>query len=269
MYHHQVQRFSTFLVAVATLAACEREPTPTPEAPPTADAPPAAAPPVEAKAPPAPALPEPKLIEPLGDPPTPGDAIAVQLPPVPAFATATAADQYPDGSWSVAGIRKDLEARVAEGDAGKEITLEAYVTRIYVPPECPEGEVCPPAKQPHVFVADTAGEKGVKRMMMVVNYQFAIPEWDARSWKDAPEVVLEVGKQYTFKGKVRTFSDTGFAHSEGLLEFVAYHPLDPATGAASPDWVYPPGAPWHPQEIERQEAENAALAEKMSKEMSK
>jgi hypothetical protein len=30
-------------------------------------------------------------------------------------------------------------------------------------------------------------------------------------------------------------------------------------------WVYPPGAPWHPLEIQRQEEENAALAEKAAK----
>lgn len=217
-----------------------------------------------------PPLPEPKLIEPMGEPKGESAAkIQVQLPPSPDFDESQVPDRHPDGSWSIAGIRADLDTRVAEGDAGKEITIKAYVAKIYVPPECPEGEACPPPKQPHVWIADDDREGGLKRAMMLVNYRFTIPEWEAKAWKAAPDVVLMLGKQYTFKGKVRTFSDTGFAHADGLVEFVAYKPLDPETGGELPDWVYPPGAPWHPQEIARQEEANRELAEKLAKEMKK
>jgi hypothetical protein len=84
------------------------------------------------------------------------------------------------------------------------------------------------------------------------NVASAIPEWDAEAWKDAVPVVLEVGKQYAFKGKFRQFSDTGFAHEDGLLEFASVQQVDRETGV--PQWVDPPGAPWHPINIARMEA---------------
>ena len=87
---------------------------------------------------------------------------------------------------------------------------------------------------------------------MVVNHRFAIPEWDAERWKDEPEVVIEDGKQYTFRGRFRRFSDTGFASDRGLLEFIAYAQPDPKGGER---WVYPRNAPWHPVELERAKRE--------------
>lgn len=197
------------------------------------------------------------------EPPPP--AVKVELPPPPNFDEAKVDEQYQDGAYSIYGLRKHLDERVKEGDAGKEITVRGYVQEIYVPPECPEGEICPPGKQPHFWIVDKPEEKGKKRAMMVVNYQFKIPEWDAKRWKDQPVVVVEVGKRYTIKGKFRRFSDTGFADDRGLLEFVAYKPLDPESGQELDQWIYPPGAPWHPMEIARQEEENRKLAEKANK----
>ena len=186
-------------------------------------------------------------------------AIKVMLPPKPTYPADAIPNVHPDGSWSVAGVRSELDKHVEDGDKGAEITLTAYVQEIYVPPECPEGEACPPPKQAHVWVADSPDHKGKRLAMVVVNYVFPVPEWDAKRWKDQPEVVLEKGTQYLFKGKVRRFSDTGFADRRGLLEFVAYRTTD-ETGVER--WVYPPNSPWHPLEILRQEEANAALAEK-------
>lgn len=189
-------------------------------------------------------------------------AIKVQLPPSPDFDEGKAPEKWEDGSFSIFGLRSDLDQQVADGESGKEVMVKGYVQEIYVPPECPEGEVCPPGKQPHVWITDKPDEKGKKRAMMVVNYRFTIPEWDAARWKDQPDVILEQGKRYTFKGKFKQFSDTGFAFDRGLLEFVSYKPHDPETGAELQSWVAPPAAPWHPLEIQRQEEENAKLAEK-------
>lgn len=195
-----------------------------------------------------------------------GPPVQVNLPPSPNFDEGVTVEKFDDGSYSIYGLRKELDENVKQGEAGAEVQMKGYVMDIYVPPECPEGELCPPGKQPHVWVTDKPEEKGKKRAMMVVNYAFQIPEWDAARWKDQPVVVLEKGKQYTFKGKFKRFSDTGFSHDRGLLEFVAYHPHDPETGAEQTGiWVYPPGAAWHPMEIQRQEEENAALVEKASK----
>jgi hypothetical protein len=193
-----------------------------------------------------------------------GPPVQVQLPPTPNFDEGITVEKYDDGSYSIYGLRKNLDENVNAGMAGTEVTLKGWVQSVYTPPECPEGELCPPGKQAHVWLTDKQDEKGRKRAMMVVNYRFNIPEWDAARWKDLPEVVLEVGKRYTFKGKFKRFSDTGFSHDRGLFEFVAYKPHDPETGAELSEWVYPPGSSWHPIEIQRQEEENARLIERAS-----
>jgi hypothetical protein len=190
---------------------------------------------------------------------------SVTLPPSPDFEEGKAPEQWDNGAWSIWGLRRDIATHVTEGDAGKEVEVMGWVQDIYIPPECPEGESCPPPKQAHLWITDHESAKGKKRAMMVVNYRFVIPEWDAKRWKEVPDVVFQKDQRYRFKGKFKQFSDTGFAYDRGLLEFVAYKPHDPETGAELDTWVYPPGAPWHPLEILRQEEENNALAEKAAK----
>jgi hypothetical protein len=192
----------------------------------------------------------------------PATNVKVELPPSPNFDEGKAPEKWEDGSWSIYGLRSKLDENVKEGEAGKEIEVKGWIQEIYVAPPCPQGEVCAPAKQPHVWITDNKGEQGKKRAMMVVNYRFTIPEHDAKTWKDVPQIVLEKDKQYTFRGKFKQFSDTGFSYDRGLLEFIAYHPVDPVTGAVSAEWVAPPNAPWHPIAIAAQEAENAELAKK-------
>jgi len=189
-----------------------------------------------------------------------GPPIKVELPPKPNFDEGKTVEKYEDGSYSVYGLRDKIDENVKAGEAATEVTVRAYVQDIYVPPPCPEGQACPPGKQPHVWVVDNPAEQGKKRAMMVVNYRFQIPEWDAKRWKGIPEVVLEKGKQYTFKGKFLRFSSSGFAADNGLLEFVAYEVANPKTGVK--EWIAPPGAPWHPAEIARQEESNASLVER-------
>jgi hypothetical protein len=136
-----------------------------------------------------------------------------------------------------------------------------------VPPACAQAP-CPPPKQPHLWVTDAEDDRGIRRALMVVSYRFSIPMWQAKMWKKQPDVVMEVGKQYTIKGRFKRFSDTGFAADQGLLEFIAYRPLDPETGKEQPRWVYPPGAPWHPlvlQQIAQQEATARARAERAAR----
>ena len=193
-----------------------------------------------------------------------GPPVQVTLPPAPDFDEGKAPEQWEDGSFSIWGLRRDIDAHVAEGEAATEIQVKGWIQEIYIPPECPEGEACPPPKQPHVWIVDHEGVEGKKRAMMVVNYRFTIPEWEAPDWKDVPDVVLEKGKRYTFKGVFKQFSDTGFAFDRGLLEFKAYKPLDPETGAEG-EWTAPPGAAWHPLTIQRQDEQNAKLAEAAAK----
>ncbi len=208
------------------------------------------------------AHPQPEFLEPLGNEPK-QSVVRVVLPPAPTLDFPPMPDKHPDGHWSVDGLRRNRTAQLKAGEAGTEITVKGWVQDIYIPPECPAGEVCPPGKQPHLWIVDGPDVKGAKRAMMVVNYAFLIPEWDAKRWEDAPEVTFERGKPYVIKGRFKKFSDTGFAHQDGLLEFVAVKQLDPATGIES--WVYPRGAAWHPLEIAEMEAQAARLAKEARK----
>lgn len=201
------------------------------------------------------------------DAPNAADNVKVELPPPPDFDEGKVAEKYDDGAWSVYGLRKNLDENVKQGEANVEIEVRGFVQDIYEPPVCPEGEQCPPGKQPHVWITDKAEDKGKKRAMMVVNYAFTIPEYDVKRWKDVPSVMLERGKQYTFKGKFKRFSDSGFADARGLLDFIAYKATDPKTGQEG--WVAPPGAAWHPLEIARQEEDQKKLIEKVNKDAAK
>src|SRR5690606_20156258 len=118
----------------------------------------------------------------------PQPQIKGQLPPPPDFDEGKAPEKWEDGSYSLYGLRADLDENVKAGEQGTEVLVRGYVQEIYVAPECPSGEVCAPPKQPHVWITDAPEEKGKKRAMMVVNYRFAIPAWDAKRWKKEPEV---------------------------------------------------------------------------------
>ncbi|HEY0136732.1 MAG TPA: hypothetical protein VGB85_21765 [Nannocystis sp.] len=199
------------------------------------------------------------------DAPSAADNVKVELPPPPDFDEGKVAEKYEDGVWSVYGLRKELDANVKQGEAGVDIEVRGYVQDIYEPPVCPEGQQCPPGKQPHVWITDKPDDKGKKRAMMVVNYAFTIPEYDVKRWKDVPTVMMAKGQQYTFKGKFKRFSDTGFADARGLLDFVAYK--DPKSGTEG--WVAPPGAPWHPLEEAAEAERQKALIEKVNKNAAK
>lgn len=197
------------------------------------------------------------------DAPTAADNVKVELPPPPDFDEGKVAEKYEDGVWSVYGLRKELDTNVKLGEAGVDIEVRGFVQDIYEPPVCPEGQQCPPGKQPHVWITDKAEDKGKKRAMMVVNYAFTIPEYDVKRWKDIPGVMLAKGEQHTFKGKFKRFSDTGFADARGLLDFIAYKAKDLKTGIEG--WVAPPGAPWHPLEEAAEAERQKALIEKVNK----
>jgi len=212
-----------------------------------------------------PDAPEPQLLVPLVPRRPRAQPIEVTLPPPPSFPQVEVPARYDDGAYSIAGLREDLDARLAEGEADQMIEVRAYVAQIYVPPACSAGARCPAPKQPHLWLTDAPNDRGLRRALLLVGYRFEIPKQQAKAWKDQPDVVLEEGQRYTIKGTLRQLGSTGFADSRGLLEFWAYRPLDPTTGQDRAEWVFPRGASWHPLTIAQQEAENRALAERAAR----
>lgn len=206
--------------------------------------------------------PAPKTKKSEDDAPNPADNVKFELPPPPDFDEGRVAEKWEDGTWSIYGLRKDIEENVKAGDAGQEIEMKGYVQDIYEPPVCGKDEKCQGGKQPHIWITDKPDEKGKKRAMMVVGYRFTIPDYDAKRWDKVPDVVFEKGKQYTFKGKFKRFSDQGFADARGLLDFTHYKAIDPATGTEA--WIAPRGAPWHPIELARMEEQQRKLVEKVN-----
>ena len=159
------------------------------------------------------------------DAPNAADNVKVELPPPPDFDEGKVPEKADDGAWSVYGLRKSLDENVKQGEAGVEIEVRGYVQDIYEPPVCPEGEQCPPGKQPHVWITDKPDDKGKKRAMMVVNYAFTIPEYDVKRWEKVPSVMLAKGQQYTFKGKFKRVAGINPDYSYGRNNWEAFRQI--------------------------------------------
>ncbi len=87
------------------------------------------------------------------------------LPPVPTVPPPAHPITYPDGTYTVYGVRK----RVAH-TIDTEVKVTGYITWVYTPPTCPEGRTCPPAKMPHCRIADTANETDERKTLVLVGY---------------------------------------------------------------------------------------------------
>jgi hypothetical protein len=129
--------------------------------------------------------------------------IKVDLPAPPSFAEENQPHQYPDGTWSVFGLRKQLDKQL-----GKDVKVKAFLLEVYQCPVCPKGQTCKLCDQPHFFMADKPDGKKEKSLMVV---EYLMP-------KQKPPA-LTVGKQYTIDGTFARNSPGGFAMSDGLLQF--------------------------------------------------
>ena len=99
--------------------------------------------------------------------------------------------------------------------------------------------------------------------MMVVNYSFQIPEWDAKRWKDEPQVMLERGQALHLQGQVQALLGHRLLlrpWSAGVRGLQAPRPRDRSKSCPTGSTLRRP--PWHPLEVARMEEENAKLAEK-------
>jgi hypothetical protein len=145
--------------------------------------------------------------------------IKVDLPPPPTFAVTDIPLKFPDGAYTIHGLRKNKMTtcdRVAPGVKempadcllNKEVKVRAFLLEVYQCPVCPKGQTCKLCDQPHFFLGDKADTKKEKALMVV---DYLMP-------KQKPPV-LTVGKQYDIEGSFAITSPTGFGSSEGLMVF--------------------------------------------------
>lgn len=129
--------------------------------------------------------------------------IKVDLPPPPSFSDQDQPLGYPDGTVSIFGLRKQKDKYL-----GKEVKVKAHLLEVYTCPKCPKGQTCRLCDQPHFFLSDSPSGKKEKAMMVV---DYLMP-------KQKPPF-LTIGKQYVVEGTYARNSPTGFADSDGLLQF--------------------------------------------------
>jgi hypothetical protein len=190
--------------------------------------------------------PEPPARVDPAEPEVPVLGLELGLPPPPAFVEFEIPSMADDGTWSILGLRRVLEAMLPDAEAGLVVLVSAYVQEVYEPP-CGEGQWCPGTKQPHAWIVDDPRMRGKQNAMMVPGTQYPIPEWDTErldAWAGEPELLLEPGRRYVFMGWLRRFSETGFAHDRGLLELFAVtdYPL-----VADASWIIPRNSRFHPE----------------------
>lgn len=152
----------------------------------------------------------------IGDDPQPTQAqlpnIKVNLPPPPSFEKDHAPESYPDGSYSVFGLRKNMKDTL-----NKPARVKGFLIEVYECPECPKGTECPACRKPHFYMSDRAnGPKD--KALLVVDY----PKEDPETRK---KVTFDVGAQYYVNGTFAKTSGTGFSASTGLLVYSNSKPV--------------------------------------------
>jgi hypothetical protein len=163
--------------------------------------------------------------------------IKPSLPAVPTLPPPPHPIQYPDSSYSLFGLRKKLKTTM-----DTDVELTGYVVETYTPPECPKGKTCPQARAPHVYVADTKDEADKTKRILLVGYaenQKAIDEAivDVKRGKykapDPESGLLPIptdlfpGAKIKVKARFSRVSGSGFAQSDGLLDYRGHTTVEP------------------------------------------
>jgi hypothetical protein len=181
------------------------------------------------------------------------------LPSVPTLPPPPYPVQYPDGAYSVYGVR-----HTASHNWSKQVTVRGWIVKVYVPyvpntrpPRvCTERDRCDELK-PHIFIADAQNEQDPEKQMMVTGYAGFQSDIDtarqaARSGHaPAPQpgaalgalappttpIDFYEGAQITVTGNFTRRAANGHADSNGLIEYTRHvtntpSPQDPAVARA-------------------------------------
>jgi hypothetical protein len=159
------------------------------------------------------------------------------LPSVPTLPPPPHPVQYSDQSYSVYGLRRAMRRTI-----NTEVSVTAYIAKVFTPPECPAKTKCPLPPAPHVWLADNKAETDQTKMVLLAGYaenQKAIEEAIAdakRGKKTAPPEetgLLPVpadffqGAKIKMKGRFSFMSGAGFQSSEGVLDYAGHETLEP------------------------------------------
>jgi hypothetical protein len=146
------------------------------------------------------------------------------LPEVPTLPPPPHPVTYPDGSYSVYGLR-----RRASVTLGTPVSVTGYIVGIYAPPEC-EGN-CPRPSAPHLFIADAAGEQDPAKHLLVAGYAAShdeladfIRRGSRRTDENGaalPAIDFTVGNKVKISGNF-TNSAGGFNYAAGLIEYTTH-----------------------------------------------
>jgi hypothetical protein len=170
--------------------------------------------------------------------------IKPSLPTVPTLPPPPHPIQYSDSSYSLFGLRKKLKTTM-----DTDVELTGYVVETYTPPECPKGKTCPQARAPHVYLADTKDEADATKRILLVGYaenqkaiDDAIVDVKRGKYKPPPEdsgllpipTDLFPGAKVKVKARFARVSGSGFAQSDGLLDYRGYTTVEPPPSIPDP-----------------------------------
>lgn len=168
-------------------------------------------------------------------------AVQPSLPAVPTLPSPPHPTTYPDGSYSVWGVRARMNQTM-----NQEVALTGYIVEVYQPPDCDRRLPDCRVSAPHVWVADTripADQVQAQRgkQIMVVGYAENQEQVDeameqarrGRYQPPDPESGLLpiptdflVGNKLKVTGRFALVSSSGFNSSEGLLEYRGHQTLE-------------------------------------------
>jgi hypothetical protein len=164
------------------------------------------------------------------------EAYTPNLPAVPSIPKPSVAETFSDGSYSVYGLRKNVRKTM-----DTQVTVTAYIAKIYEKPQCPEGKTCH-TLMPHLFLADERDEKLEKRQLRLVGYAQSFKDMEEEREADEkgeeeeempegvylPPVVWDwrLGHKYKITGHFSRQSGSGFMATDGLLEYESHECLD-------------------------------------------
>lgn len=167
------------------------------------------------------------------------------LPEVPTIPPSPYPTQYPDSSYSVYGLRKQLRHII-----GNQVVVTGFVVKAYDPPECPKGERCAKPSAPHVWLADRPDETDANKLMILAGYaenQTQIDDAIKRAKQGLPPEMpaegtrlLPIPADFLKGAKVKVtarfsyMTGGGFQSSEGVLDYAGHEVIQPAPGMPMP-----------------------------------